>query len=116
MYKKIAQAKGRYDSIIDELEDRYGRIPILVRRLLSIAEIKDTAKSLGIKDIVSSNEEVKISFDINKTNVKPRKLVELIKNNDRARLIPPAQLMINMDKAGQDQQLQIIKNILQQIS
>ncbi len=116
MYKKIAQAEGKYDSIIDELEDRYGRIPILVRRLLSIAEIKDTAKSLGIKDIISGKEEVKISFDINKTKVKPGKLVELIKNNDRARLIPPAQLMINMDKAGQDQQLQIIKNILQQIS
>lgn len=116
MYKKIAQINGNYDDIIDELEDRYGRIPVLVRRLLSIAEIKNMAKSLGIKDIISGNEEIKISFDINRTTVKPQKLIELIKNNNKITLSPPAHLMVNIDKAGQDQQLQIIKNILQQLS
>jgi len=118
IYKKIAQISGDDENadMIKELEDRYGRIPPLVRRLLTIAEIKRSAKTLRISEIISSDNEVKMSFDP-KTSIQISKITEVVKSgNDKIRLLPTAQLIVNTEGHGQDQQLLTIKNVLQQLA
>jgi transcription-repair coupling factor (superfamily II helicase) len=117
LYKKIAQISSDEENadMIRELEDRYGKPPSPVRRLLAIAEIKRLAQKLGVDEIVSSDNAVKISFDVNRTRVKTQKVVEMVENRRRIKLVPPAQLMIETEGVGQDRQLRTIKNILQQL-
>ncbi|MGB9596999.1 MAG: transcription-repair coupling factor, partial [Candidatus Poribacteria bacterium] len=118
LYKRIAQISSNNEMIdlIEELEDRYGKLPIQVRRLLVIAEIKQVAQRVRIKDIVSSEKEVILSFDANKTQIKPDILINIVKSQNGIRLSPPANLIISIEGLGQDQILQKIKNILQEIA
>ena len=118
LYKKIAQISNDEENadMIEELEDRYGKLPSPVHRLLAVAEIKRLAQKLGVSEIVSSDSAVKISFDMEQAAVKPQKVVEMVKNRRRTKLIPPAQLMIETEGVGQDRQLRTIKNALQQLA
>ena len=102
--------------MIRELEDRYGRPPSPVRRLLAIAEIKRLAQKLGVSEIVSSDDAVKISFDMHRARINTRKLVEMVKNQRRLKLTPPAQLLVETKGIGQDRQLQTVKNVLRQFA
>ena len=118
LYKRIAQISDDEESadMVRELEDRYGRLPAPVRRLLAVAEIKRLAQSLGISEIISSDNAIKLSFDLDRTRVETRRIVEMVKNQRRLRLIPPAQLLIEMEEVGQDRQLRTIKNVLRQLA
>lgn len=118
LYKKITLISNDEENadMIRELEDRYGRPPAPVRRLLSIAEIKRLAQKLGVSEIISSDNAVKISFDLSKTRVNTQKVVEMVKNQRRLKLVPPAQIIIKTEGAGQDRQLQTVKNILRQLA
>ncbi len=118
LYKRIAQISSDEENadMIREMEDRYGRLPALVRRLLAIAEIKRLAQSLGIGEIISSDNVVKISFDLDRTRVETQKVVAMVRNQQRLRLAPPAQLLVETEGVGQDRQLQTIKNVLRQLA
>jgi transcription-repair coupling factor (superfamily II helicase) len=117
LYKKIAQIASdeENDDILEELMDRYGNPPPEVRRLLSIAEIKRLGQKLGVSEIVSSDDAVKISFDSGKARVKTDYVVKLLENQQWIKLMPPAQLMIGTKGFGQDRQLQTVKNVLRQL-
>jgi transcription-repair coupling factor (superfamily II helicase) len=116
VYKKIAQISSEEENadIVAELEDRYGRPPQPVRRLLNIADIKRLAQKLGITEIISSDDAVKISFDEKLARINTQKLVEMVQNRKNIRFIPNAQLVLDTKGSGQDRQLQTIKNILRQ--
>ncbi|MDQ1327915.1 MAG: hypothetical protein QG641_1200 [Candidatus Poribacteria bacterium] len=118
IYKRIAQISSDEENadILRELEDRYGRIPPQVRRLLVIAEIKRIAQQLRIKEINSSDKDIVLSFNTDKTPLKPDELVKIVKSKVGYRLLPPALLMIPIEGMGQDQQLQTLKNVLQQLA
>jgi len=118
LYKKMAQISSddEMDDLIKELEDRYGKLPKQVRRLLAISEIKRIAQKLRIRDIASSDKNIVISFDANKTPIKPDVLIKMVRSQNGLRLSPPANLVVSIEGLGQDQQLQKIKNILQEIS
>jgi transcription-repair coupling factor (superfamily II helicase) len=117
LYKRIAQISSDEESndVIKELEDRYGKLPMQVRRLMTIAEIKRIAQKFRVKDIASSDKDIVLSFDTNKTPIKPDSLIEMVKSQIGLKLSPPAQLVISIEGLGQDQQLHRLKNILQQI-
>jgi transcription-repair coupling factor (superfamily II helicase) len=118
LYKRIAQISSDEESndVIKELEDRYGKLPMQVRRLMTIAEIKRIAQKFRVKDIASSDKDIVVSFDINKTPIKADSLIEMVKSQSGLKLSPPAQLVISIEGLGQDQQLHRLKNILQQIA
>jgi transcription-repair coupling factor (superfamily II helicase) len=117
LYKKIAQISSDEENteMIAEMEDRYGKLPSPVLRLLEIAEIKRLAQKLGIDEIVSSDKAVKISFDAKKTRVQTQKVVEMIKGQRRIKLTPQGELVIQMEGVGQDRQLNTLKNVLRQL-
>jgi transcription-repair coupling factor (superfamily II helicase) len=117
IYKRIAQISSEEETsdMLKELKDRYGKPPPTVLRLLEVAEIKRLAQKLGINDIVSSDDVVKITFDITKTHIEAKKLVELVKRHPNLRMSSDNELVIKIEGAGQDRQLRTIKNILRQL-
>jgi len=118
IYKKIAtlSAEAERKELENELKDRYGNIPPPVHALLEIAELKQAAQKLGIDAIVAGKEYVKITFDLHKTKIDPRKLVAVIKSNKRLSLAPPARLMIDVADLNSERLLDTIKRVLQKLT
>ncbi len=64
-YKRIA-AITTADELMDtydEIEDRYGTVPIEVNNLMIIAYIKAMAQKFGIREVMGKADEVQIKFD-----------------------------------------------------
>lgn len=68
MYKKIASISNQQDlfDIEEEIEDRFGDIPTMVRNLLSIAYVKQLAQMCGISNISQRNNNITIKFKTDK--------------------------------------------------
>ncbi len=62
MYKKIAGILDLADSYLveEELEDRFGDIPDVTRKLIDVAMIRSEARKMGIAEIGKKNERIQI--------------------------------------------------------
>ena len=117
LYKKIAgieTATHRAD-LEAEINDRYGKIPEPVEILLEIAQLKHLSKELGIQTIAAGDEQIKITFDDAKSQVDPTRLIQLIRQDRRLRLVPPARLMVNMQGLAGKTLVLAVKAILKRL-
>ncbi len=64
IYKKIAAIRSREDlyEVEEEIEDRFGDIPGIVRNLLTVSTVKGLALKAGITSIVQKEETVRLQF------------------------------------------------------
>ncbi|MDF2839382.1 MAG: mfd [Clostridia bacterium] len=78
MYKKIASMSSQQDlfDIEEEIEDRFGDIPAVVRNLLAIAYIKQLAQKCGISNISQKKDNITIKFKSDKF-VKPQTAIQI---------------------------------------
>lgn len=114
IYKKISALKNVTDKqkLVDELQDRYGEIPVPVLMLLEISSIKQFCQKLGITAIVAGNEQIKVTFDEMNPKVDPTKFVDIIHNNSILQLKPPAQLMISIENLNGRTLLKELQRVL----
>lgn len=62
IYRKIASSKDNKDLqlIIEEMEDRYGPVPVEVERLLTVARLRHQARRAGVEGITVQGTRIKI--------------------------------------------------------
>lgn len=62
VYRKLAQAMKETDIrvVIEEMQDRFGSIPVEVERLLAITRLRLSARAAGISDIGVQGNRIKI--------------------------------------------------------
>ncbi len=84
-YRNIALCRTKEDieNITNEIVDRYGKIPEEVKNLISVAQIKEACKSLGIIKIMQKGQNVVFYIEQDKLEMDVPKLVEKYKNNIR---------------------------------
>ena len=83
IYKKIAHIKNKTDyyDVQDELEDRYGNIPLSVVNLLDIAYTKAVFHSMGALSVSHKGENgIVITFKGDKCKIDIERLMQLIKD------------------------------------
>lgn len=63
LYRRLADAKenGEIDLIKEELQDRFGELPIETERLLEIAKLRIKVRSAGIRDLAIQGKYLKIA-------------------------------------------------------
>ena len=117
LYKKIASLETANDrsDLETEINDRYGKIPDPVEMLLEIAQLKHLSKELGVETIAAGDEQIKITFDSAKSQVDPTRLIQLIRQDRRLRLMPPARLMVNMQGLAGRTLVLAVKAILKRL-
>jgi transcription-repair coupling factor (superfamily II helicase) len=78
VYRKIASAKNHedLDALIEELNDRFGHMPLEVRNLFDVMKLKIMAKELLITDITDMSGRVHVTFSKN-TQVSGEKILGL---------------------------------------
>lgn len=64
IYKKMATVDRLEDvnDLEEEIEDRFGTLPVEVRSLLNVARIKGLAKVVGVESLNQENQQVVIKF------------------------------------------------------
>lgn len=117
LYKRIASARQTNElaEIKVELIDRFGALPDAARNLLTLAELRLSAQSLGIKRIEGTEKGGFIEF-AEKNHVDPLWLIELLQNDPgHWRLDGPARLKFVQDLADRKIRLAWIQSLLQQM-
>jgi len=80
MYRKLAMTENQEEikELADEIADRFGKLPQLVKNLISTMYIKILAKDLFITKVKRSGEKLYISF-LEATTVSPENIISLVK-------------------------------------
>ncbi|QGU02475.1 Transcription-repair-coupling factor [Corynebacterium kalinowskii] len=62
VYRKLAASTSEADLVlaVEEMEDRYGPIPVEVSRLLAVARLRHVMRSAGLTDIATQGTRIKI--------------------------------------------------------
>ena len=117
LYKKIAALQTEVDrkELEEEMVDRYGKIPEPVQMLLEIADLKQLSQRLGVDGIVAGEESIKVTFDDAKTSLDPRKLIQLVQQDRRIAITPPARMTISMKGLEGKTLLLTLKRILRRL-
>lgn len=117
LYKKIAglETVGDRADLEAEMSDRYGTIPEPVEMLLEIAQLKHLCKELGVESIAAGDDQIKITFDDAKSQLDPARLIRIIRQDQRLRLMPPARLMVNMQGLAGRTLMLAVKAILKRL-
>lgn len=119
IYKKIASVctDAEFDSVLGELNDRFGPIPDEVSSLLALAEIRIICNKLSISSIKESKGEVRIDFMQN-TVLSIDKILNLItKNPGTVHLDPkfPNVLFIKLGQIGLKEKSEFIREKLSKL-
>ena len=119
IYKKIAAitTQAEFDSVLSELNDRFGPIPDEVSSLLALAEIRIICHKLNITRIKEQKNEVKIIFS-SVSNIAIDKILKLIKDNPGTIRINPVgeqAIYIKLGKIGLKEKSEFIREKLSQL-
>ena len=119
IYKKIASitTDAEFESIVNELSDRFGPIPDEVSSLLALAEIRIICGKLSIKSLREKQGEVKVEFG-NTSNISIDNFMKLIKDNPGTIRLNPAMpnvLFIKLGKIGLKEKSEFIREKLDKL-
>jgi len=115
LYRRLATSENEEDirSIQQELEDRFGKLPVQVKQLIEIMSIKITASRMRIKQMTFDGRTFSCQFD-KTTPVDPAKAAGLTTSKDgQFRLHPPDKiLLVTEGLSNADRVLETARNFL----
>ncbi len=87
-YKKIASIKNDDDasSLIDEMNDRFGKIPSEVLNLIEISKIKYLCRKLGIEKLETVSDGIVVGFRNNQFHEPDKLLAMIFANKNKIKL------------------------------
>jgi len=116
-YKRIASARDdeTLRQIRAETEDRYGRIPDSVERLLAYARLRRTAETVGVLSLDRTPMGLAIKLS-EKARVAPEKLLALVATRAGASFTPNGVLRLDLSEEEADDVIETAHGLLLQIS
>ncbi|HYE84676.1 MAG TPA: transcription-repair coupling factor [Clostridia bacterium] len=120
IYKKIAYIGSHEDlyDIEEEIEDRFGDLPGVVRNLLDISYIKHLAKKCGIVSIAQKKNNIIVKFNSDKS-IKPQTAIR-VAGEYLNRLLFTASgqpyFTVRMDEDKPEENIKFLKEFLEKIS
>jgi transcription-repair coupling factor (superfamily II helicase) len=116
-YKRIASARDdeTLGQIRAETEDRYGRIPESVERLLAYARLRRTAETVGVLSLDRTPTGVAIKLS-EKARVAPDKLLALVGTHAGATFTPNGVLRVDLSEEETADVIETAHGLLLQIS
>ena len=120
IYKKIAYIGNHEDlyDIEEEIEDRFGDLPQVVRNLLDISYIKHIAKRCGIVSIAQKKNNIIVKFNSDKS-IKPQTAIRVAGEYiDRLLFTAIGQpyFTVKIDDDKQEEYIKFLKEFLEKIS
>jgi len=112
-YKKLASAQTseQIDTLLEELVDRFGKLPPQGQTLMDVHRLRVLAKSYGVVKVDAAPTLIHISFNKNPP-VAAARIIELLQKNRHIRLVGNEKLRIERALALPRERAQLVREVL----
>lgn len=88
LYKQLAAAQSReeIEHVVDDLNDRFGKLPVPAQALIQTHRLRLTCKKLGIRKIDAADSAIVLSFQA-KPNFDPMAMIGLLQTRKDLRML-----------------------------
>ena len=113
LYKRLATASKpeAIDLMLEEITDRFGRLPAQGQTLFDTHRLRVLAKPYGVQKIDAGPKLMNISFRPNPP-IDPRRIIELVQKNRHIKLAGNDKLRIERELATAPERAMFIRDVL----
>lgn len=112
-YKKLATAKttDQIDSLLEEIVDRFGKLPAQAQTLIDVHRLRVLARPYGVVKVDAAPGVITITFKKNPP-VEPMRIIEMIQKNKHIKLAGNEKLRIERPLPDPKDRAQMVRDVL----
>ena len=113
LYKRLASAQRaeQIDAMLDEITDRFGRLPPQGQTLFDVHRLRVLARAYGVAKIDAGEKATAITFVVNPP-IDPLRIIELVQKNRHIKLVGNERLRIERDAPEVRDRVQLVRDVL----
>ena len=115
-YKKLATAKNtdHVDALLEEIVDRFGKLPAQAQTLIDVHRLRVIAKPYGVVKVDAAPGVIQITFKKNPP-IDPMKIIQMIQKNKHIKLAGNEKLRIERELPEVKDRAQMVRDILKSL-
>ncbi|QHI97010.1 transcription-repair coupling factor [Xylophilus rhododendri] len=115
-YKKLATAKNadQIDRLLEEIVDRFGKLPPQAQTLIDVHRLRVLAKPYGVAKVDAAPGVTNITFKPNPP-IDPMRIIELIQKNRKVKLVGNEKLRIERELPDPKDRAQMVRDVLRSL-
>jgi transcription-repair coupling factor (superfamily II helicase) len=115
-YKKLATAKttDQVDTLLEEIVDRFGKLPNQAQTLIDVHRLRVLAKPYGVVKVDAAPGVITITFQKNPP-IDPMKIIHLIQKNKHIKLAGNEKLRIERELPETKDRAQMVRDVLRNL-
>jgi transcription-repair coupling factor (superfamily II helicase) len=115
-YKKLATAHNadQIDSLLEEIVDRFGKLPAQGQTLIDVHRLRVLAKPYGVAKVDAAPGVITISFKKD-APIEPMKIIALIQKNKHIKLVGNEKLRIERELPEPKARAQMVRDLLRSL-
>ncbi|MDO8450308.1 MAG: transcription-repair coupling factor, partial [Rhodoferax sp.] len=115
-YKKLATAKNtdQIDALLEEIVDRFGKLPAQAQTLIDVHRLRVIAKPYGVVKVDAAPGVITITFKKNPP-IEPMKIIEMIQKNKHIKLAGNEKLRIERALPEVKDRAQMVRDVLRNL-
>ncbi len=116
-YKKLATAKNtdQVDTLLEEIIDRFGKLPPQAQTLIDVHRLRVLAKPYGVLKVDAAPAGISITFEKNPP-IDPMKIITLIQKHKHIKLVGNEKLRIERALAEVKDRAQMVRDVLRSLA
>ncbi len=115
-YKKLASARtsDQIDTVLEELVDRFGKLPQQGQSLIDVHRLRVIAQTYGVVKVDAAPAVTTITF-CKEPPVDPMRIIELIRKHRHIKLVGNEKLRIERELLEPDERAQMVRDLLRSL-
>jgi len=115
-YKKLATAKttDQVDTLLEEIVDRFGKLPAQAQTLIDVHRLRVLAKPYGVVKVDAAPGVITITFQKNPP-IDPMKIIQMIQKNKHIKLAGNEKLRIERELPETKDRAQMVRDVLKNL-
>ncbi|MDR2852987.1 MAG: transcription-repair coupling factor, partial [Burkholderiaceae bacterium] len=115
-YKKLASAKtpGQIDALLEEIVDRFGKLPVQAQTLIDVHRLRVLARAYGVLKVDAAPGVITISFK-KEPPIDPLAIIGLIQKNRQIKLAGNDKLRIERTLENPKDRAQMVRDVLRSL-
>jgi transcription-repair coupling factor (superfamily II helicase) len=116
LYKRLATAQRpeQIDAMLEEITDRFGRLPAQGQTLFDVHRLRVLAKTYGVTKIDAGEKVTAVSFAPNPP-IDALRIIELVQKNRHIKLAGNERLRIERDAPEVRDRVQLVRDVLRSL-
>jgi transcription-repair coupling factor (superfamily II helicase) len=115
-YKKLASAKTteQIDALLEELVDRFGKLPPQAQTLIDVHRLRVTARPYGVVKVDAAPGVITISFKKD-APVDPTRIIEMVRKHRHIKLVGNEKIRIERALPQPQDRAQMVRDVLRNL-